>query len=150
MTDWRSFLAENDAAIRRNDLNRGLTFSPDPKATTRDIVAEYMDGFGWNGVGAREVTGAVGRDPRGVKRALAGLVEDGHLRIEEQATRGPKASKRKVYYSMRERPEVQSLPEPQLFEVLGSRQAQIENEHGPGGGRVIPARLSPDDYWSDW
>lgn len=97
---WRSYLTESDAELRRGDINRGVTYTPDPKALTIDAVREYVEGFGWSGVGAREVTGAVCRDVRGVKRALRALVDDGTLRVEEQMTRGPQASKRKVYYAV--------------------------------------------------
>lgn len=97
---WRSYLVESDAALRRSDVHRGVAYTPDPKALTIDAVREYVTGFGWSGVGAREVTGAVCRDERGVKRALRALVEDGTLRVEEQMTRGPQASKRKVYYAV--------------------------------------------------
>jgi hypothetical protein len=100
MSGWREFLAESDAAMRRDDFHRGISYTADPAATTRDAVAEYVSAFGRFGVGAREVVRAVGRDERGVKRALQSMVEDGEARIELTLTRGPAASRRKVYYAV--------------------------------------------------
>lgn len=135
MKAWESFLVESDRNLRRNELNRGLAYEPDPKATTVAVVEEYCDGFAWNGVGAREVTAAVRRDERGVKRALQTLVEDGKLRIEETMTRGPKASRRKTYRSTAERPVIESLSE--HFDYYGSPVDRRSNEYGAGGGREI-------------
>lgn len=112
--------------MRRNDLHRGLSYTPDPTARTIDVVADYLTGFGDRGVGAREVTEAVQRDERGVKRALQSMVEDGRLRIEEQITRGPKASKRKVYHPMEKSG---------MMTVALTWEHGTEDEHGCGGGR---------------
>lgn len=102
--------------LRRNEQNRGLSYSPDPDKTTLANVREYMDGFGWCGVGAREVTRAVQRDERGVKRALKALCDDGELRYEETLTRGAKASRRKVYFTLaRTEPFIGSASEQLLY-----------------------------------
>jgi hypothetical protein len=117
-TGWAEFLNASDADMRRNDLHKGLTFTPDPNEVGRiggrgrytiDVVREYMEGFGHSGVGAREVVTVVGRDVRGVKSALAALVEDGTLFVREDATRGPRGSKRKVYFSRTE-PVITCMP----------------------------------------
>ena len=135
MTAWRDFLDESNTQLRRNDLHRGLTWeAPDKTVTTRDAVAEYLRGFGYKGCGAREVIAAVGRDERGVKRALTSLVDDGLLRVTETLTRGPKASKRKVYWP-RESTGATTLGLPDV-------EAATENEYGTGGGRSVEPRTT--------
>lgn len=95
---WQEFLKRSDQDMVRNDLYRGMAYSTDPSMLTKDAVEEFVTGFGYRGVSYREITDRVGRDPRGVKRALHALVDDGVLRVTEQETRGPKASKRKLYH----------------------------------------------------
>lgn len=131
MSAWAEFLAASDADARRNDYHRGMVYVTDPTATTLAAVTEYLQGFGDRGVGAREVIAAVQRDERGVKRALQSLVEDGRLRVEEQTTRGPKASKRKVYHPI-EKSGVFNLS---LEACLNEGMAiGTPNEYGAGGG----------------
>lgn len=137
---WREFLDASDREMRRNETNRGLAFDPDPNRTTIEVVAEYVAGFGWNGVGAREIVAAVQRDERGVKRALATLVEDGRLRVEESLTRGPKASRRKVYHPP-ESPGPVTVSLPEFFDHYGTLEARQANEYGAGGGREILPRI---------
>ncbi len=142
MSGVRGFLSESSAASRRSDLHRGLAYTaPDKSVTTLAAVEEYIGGFGAYGVGAREVVTAVQRDERGVKRALQALVEDGKLRIVEQATRGPRASRRKVYHPTRlQSPVIVSMPE--FADDYGLLAERLDNEHGAGGGRAIgPKRV---------
>ncbi len=134
MSDWAQFLNESDAEMRRNNLHRGITYTPVEGTLTIKAVQEYVEGFGYLGCGAKEVVGAVQRDERGVKRALATLVEDGVLTVKESATRGPKASKRKVYFPVVQTgPIVVSLPDYAAEHYLTTD----ENEYGAGGGRAI-------------
>lgn len=140
MSAWQGFLHESDIAMRRNEMSRGLSYTPSTSDLTIDVVADYMDGFGAPGVGAREVTNAVGRDERGVKRALATLVDSGVLWVEETPTRGPKASKRKVYRPTQNKgPTTVSLGE--HFDYYGSPADGAE--YGAGGGRAVSAHLVP-------
>jgi hypothetical protein len=134
MSDWQQFLKESDAEMRRNNLHRGVTYTPVAGELTIKVVQEYVEGFGYLGCGAKEVVTAVQRDERGVKRALATLVEDGVLTVKESATRGPKASKRKTYFPVVQTgPVTVSLPDYAEDYYLTTD----ENEHGAGGGRAI-------------
>jgi hypothetical protein len=131
-TAWQEYLHASNIEMRRNDNNRGLAYDPDPKALTVDLVLEYVSGFGWRGCGAREITTAVRRDERGVKRALKSLVDDGYLAVTESDTRGPKASKRKSYRL------AAGSPGPTIF-CLDPEKVDylIEDYYGAGGGRVV-------------
>lgn len=138
---WAEFLAASEGDLRRNDLHRGMAYTADPSARTLDVVADYLRGFGDRGVGAREVTEAVQRDERGVKRALQSLVADGSLRIEEQTTRGPRASKRKVYHPIEKSGMVTLSLEDSIERGLHYGTA---NAYGAGGGREVHPRRAPE------
>jgi hypothetical protein len=96
---WQEVIAEDNAATVRNDRDRGMVYHPDPDATTLFAVTEYATGFGWRGITVPELVRVLQRDRMGIKRALRQLVEAGRLQIVETDTRGPRASRRKSYFT---------------------------------------------------
>ncbi len=99
---WEQYLAESNRAMRRNNLDHGIVYTPPERkhGGTADAVREYLTGYGWRGVTTREVAEATGRGYRSVGPILDQMVADGEATCVETITRGPRASRRKTYFGL--------------------------------------------------
>lgn len=141
------FLGKSDADIRANDLNQGMAYTAPKKVemSTREAVLDYMSGFGWHGLGSRQIAAAVKRSKRGVDGVLAELVDECLIAVRETNTRGKSASRRKVYFALDNRPLVEegdANPDVTTHDTYfeDTDDAHDAEGHGAGGGRVIRPR----------
>lgn len=154
---WFRFLKESGAKMQRDDYHRGMGYTADPHASTRDAVADYMQAFGAGEVGATELVSVLHRDRRGIQRALAELVSGGELTVSESATMHSRTASRRKAYSTVSKNNI-AIPLSLIADHFGSDKFREhwngeDDEYFSGTlqaeelpGRQIPPRYVEYDY----